>query len=103
MKLETKIKNILIESGETNQVRFDVIAHELWGNNRDGFDLNSSCYIATNTDIEGVLESARGRWEVFKCNYLSNARVKDIEDIGFDRTISLEVNQVPFLEIRHAN
>jgi hypothetical protein len=100
MKLETKIRKLISETNATNTARFDVIAFELWGNSRDGFDCNSAWEIATNADIETVLESARGRWEVFKLNYLPKARVCDIEDTGFDDTISLEVDCVPFLEIR---
>jgi hypothetical protein len=100
MKLETKIRNLISETNATNKSRFDVIAHELWGNSREGFETNSSWYIATNADIETVLESARARWEIFKVNYLPKARVCDISDTGFDSTLSLEVNCVPFLEIR---
>lgn len=100
MKLETKIRNLITETNATNESRFDVVAFELWGNSRDGFDCNNAWKIATNADIEQVLETARGRWEVFKVNYLPKARVGDISDIGFDSTLSLEVDYVPFLEIR---
>jgi hypothetical protein len=100
MKLETKIRNLITETNATNDSRFDVVAFELWGNSREGFDCNSSWYIATNADIETVLESARARWEIFKLNYLPKARVGDISDIGFDDNLNLEVDCVPFLEIR---
>jgi hypothetical protein len=100
MKLETKIRNLIAETNATNETRFNVVAHELWGNSSDGFEINSSWYIKTNADIEQVLESARGRWEVFKLNYLPKARVCDISDIGFDGNLSLEIDCVPFLEIR---
>jgi hypothetical protein len=100
MKLETKIRNLITETNATNDSRFNVVAHELWGNSEEGFSTNSSWYIATNADIETVLESARARWEIFKLNYLPKARVGDIQDTGFDSTLSLEVDYVPFLEIR---
>ncbi len=100
MKLETKIRNLISETQPTNETRFNVIAHELWGNSREGFETNSSWYIATNADIEIVLESARARWEVFKVNYLPKARVRDIQDTGYDDNLNLEVDCVPFLEIR---
>jgi hypothetical protein len=100
MKLETKIRNLITETNATNETRFDVVAFELWGNSREGFETNSSWYIATNADIEQVLESARARWEIFKLNYVPKARVGDIQDIGFDDNLNLEVDCVPFLEIR---
>jgi len=99
MKLETKIRNLITETNATSETRFDIVAHELWGNSEEGFSTNS-WYIASNADIETVLESARARWEIFKLNYLPKARVGDISDTGFDSTLSLEVDCVPFLEIR---
>lgn len=100
MKLETKIRNLISETNATNDSRFDVVAFELWGNSREGYSTNSSWYIATNADIETVLESARARWEIFKLNYLPKARVSDIQDTGYSDDLSLEVDCVPFLEIR---
>ena len=102
MKLETKISN-LINQSNPNGARFDVIAHELWGNSKEGFETNSSWFIIRNADLSHVLEAARGRWEVFKVNYIPNARVNDIADTGYDSTLSLEVDCVPFLEIRLSN
>ena len=100
MKLETKIRNLISETQPTNETRFDVIAFELWGNSREGFDCNNAWKIATNANIETVIESARARWEVFKLNYLPKARVGDISDVGYDDNLNLEVDCVPFLEIR---
>ena len=100
MKLETKIRNLIRETQPTNDSRFNVVAHELWGNSEEGFSTNSSWYIATNADIETVLESARARWEIFKLNYLPKARVCDIQDTGYSVDLSLEVDGIPFLEIR---
>ncbi len=100
MKLENKISQLI---GETNATHFDVIAHELWGNSEDGFECNSSWYLKRDADLSQVLEAARGRWEVFKVNYLPKARVRDIQDTGYDNTFSLEVDCIPFLEIRSVN
>jgi hypothetical protein len=100
MKLETKIRNLITETNATLEARFDVMAYELWGNSREGFETNSSWFIAKDADIEEALEAARGRWEVFKVNYCPKARVCDIADTGFDSTLSIEVDCVPFLEIR---
>jgi len=100
MKLETKIRNLITETNATSESRFDVVAFELWGNSREGFETNSSWYIKTNATLEEALEVARGRWGVFKVNYLPKARVGDISDVGYDDNLNLEVDCVPFLEIR---
>lgn len=100
MKLETKIRNLINQTNATNEARFDVIAFELWGNSRDGFDCNNAWKIARGVELNEALEVARARWEIFKVNYLPKARVSDITDTGFDSTLSLEVDFVPFLEIR---
>lgn len=100
MKLEQKIRQLI---SETNSTQFDVIAHELWGNNKDGFETNSSWYLKRNADLSEVLEASRGRWEVFKVNYLPNARVCDIKDIGCDSSLFLEVDSVAFLDLIATN
>jgi len=102
MKLETKIRQLINQSNPDANARFEVVAFELWGNASEGFDCNSAWKIAWNADIDVVLESARERWEIFKVNYLPKARVCDLTDTGFDSTLSLEVDSVPFLEIRIA-
>jgi hypothetical protein len=102
MKLETKIRQLITEANPDANARFDVVAFELWGNPREGFETNSAWFLSTNADADQVLQDARGRWEVFKANYLPRARVCDITDTGFDSTLSLEVDSVPFLEIRIA-
>jgi hypothetical protein len=102
MTLEKKISQLLNEANHPSNARFEVVAFELWGNAREGFDTNSAWYLSKNADADQVLQDARGRWEAFKVNYLPKARVSDIADIGFDSTLSLEVDSVPFLEIRLA-
>jgi hypothetical protein len=102
MKLETKIRQLLNETNHPANARFEVVAFELWGNSREGFEANSAWYLSKNADADQVLQDARGRWEAFKVNYLPKARVSDISDTGFDSTLSLEVDSVPFLEIRLA-
>jgi hypothetical protein len=100
MKLETKIRNLISETKATNDARFDIVAFELWGNSREGFDCNNAWHIARGVELNEAIEAARGRWEVFKVNYAPRARVSDIRDIGYDDDISLEVDGIPFLEIR---
>lgn len=102
MKLETKIRQLLNDANHTAEARFDVVAFELWGNACEGFETNTAWYLSKDADANQVLKDSRGRWEAFKVNYLPKARVADIEDTGFDSTLSLEVDSVPFLEIRLA-
>lgn len=97
MTLEAKITNLLADAPEN--ATFEIVAHELWGNCNEGFEVNSSWFLARNADMGDLLRIARGRWEAFKTNYLPHARVADIEDTGFDDTFSLAVDSVPFLEI----
>jgi hypothetical protein len=99
MKLETIIRILIEQSKPTPNESFDIIAHELI---HDGefYSTNTSWYLRRDADIPAVLEAARGRWEVFKVNYAPRARVSDIRDIGYDADLSLEVEGIPFLEIR---
>lgn len=79
---------------------FEVIAYELWGNKRDGFETNDSWFIRRDADLSELLEAARGRWEVFKVNYSPRATIKGIAFSGDDRTTYVESDGIPFLEIR---
>lgn len=100
MKLETKIAEILSEYPEGQL--FDVCAYELCGNRKEGFDCNDLWRLRRAVTLPDVLEAARGRWEVFKLNYLPKARVCDIKDstgeLGY--AAILDVDCVPYLEIR---
>lgn len=102
MKLETKIRQLITEVNPDANARFEVVAFELWGEPEGGYSTNNAWHIARNADLAEVLESARARWEIFKVNYLPKARVCDLTDTGFDSTLSLEVDCIPFLEIRIA-
>lgn len=103
MKLETKIRQLIAETNPTAETRFDVIAHELM-HDGEGWSTNTSWYLRRDADIAETLEAARGRWEVFKANYHSKARVRDITDpsCGCWETLHLDVDCIPFLEIRLA-
>jgi len=94
MTLEKLIHNELTEN-ET----YSVIAHELWSDG-DGWSVNDSWYLSRNVDKAQVLQDARGRWEIFKVNYLPKARIKDVTFDGDDSVIYLNVDGIPFLEIR---
>jgi hypothetical protein len=99
MKRKTLEKAILAMLADfPDSARFDVLAHELW---RDGQDWSSNdrWYIARDADKAGVIQAARGRWGVFRANYHSRARVRDIQDIGWGGDLFLEVDSLPFLDI----
>lgn len=80
---------------------FDVIAYELT-NDGEGWSVNTPWKIASNATLPQVIESACGRWEVFKLNYSPRATVKSLSDIGEGDTFELESDCLPFLQIRPA-
>lgn len=81
---------------------FSVYAFELWGNTREGFDCNDCWRIAHEADPHEVESAAIARWEIFRLNYAPRARVSGITDTGggAPHPASLEVDCLPFLEIR---
>lgn len=97
--LEFAIAKFIAEANYPEGTTFNVYAWELthdgqgWSTN-DGWRMGSDC------DLEEVLTHARGRWEAFKANYGTKSRVSDLEDTGFESTISLEVDCKQFLELR---
>jgi hypothetical protein len=85
----------------------DVLAWELWGNRKEGFEVNDGWKIARETDLSGLKEAARGRWEVFKVNYFPRARVSEIDchggeewEAGERSPLYIEYQGTSFLEIR---
>lgn len=97
--LETKIAGLLPSVGET----FDVWAYEMT-HDGDGWSVNSRWKMARGVDRAGVLEAARGRWEVFKVNYAPKARVRDIEEVGYNEYVSqIEADGLAFLEIQRVD
>ena len=82
--------------------RFAVYAFELWGNPREGFDCNDCWRIVNDADPQEVENAAIARWEIFRLNYARRARVSDIVNTGegAPHAASLEVDCLPFLEIR---
>ena len=105
-KKQQQHQNMTLEKAiakELNEIEtYSVIAHELWGDG-DGWSVNDSWYLSRNVDKAQVLEVARGRWEVFRANYSPRAKVKDLSFDGDDSVIYLNVDGIPFLEIRISN
>lgn len=98
-RLETVIREFLAPFPP--ETRFKVKAFELCREDY-GWSVNDAWYLERDADLETVLESARGRWEVFKVNYLPRAKVSDLTDIGYDLAnygVNLECECTAFLEI----
>jgi hypothetical protein len=95
MKLENHIKNIVAATDGT----WRVIAHELT-HDGEGWSVNDSWQIVKSDDETEILEAIRGRWEIFKINYLPKARVKDITCEGDEVEIYLDCAGIPFLTLR---
>lgn len=100
MKLETKIKNLISEAFPDlpENALFDVRAHGLLHDGY-GWSSNDVWRIASSVTLEGVLDAARGRWEIFKINYSPKATVKGIQDYGWKEEMNLESDGLPFLDI----
>jgi hypothetical protein len=85
---------------------FDVHAWELWGDGEGGWSVNDGWRIASDTDMSGLKEAARNRWEVFKVNYFPRATVSGLECHGGEEwngersPLCLEYQGTSFLEIR---
>lgn len=99
MKLENHLEKLI---PEISTEKFDVIAYELWPDGEDSWSVNDSWRIARNAEKEDILRAIRGRWEVFKVNYLPRGRVCDITVDGDEDTIYLDCQGIPFLELRKA-
>lgn len=102
MKLETKLKK-MIPAGLANSI-FSVIAYELTHDGQ-GWSVNTPFQILSAGSYGEMLETVRGRWEAFKANYASKARVSDIQDIeDFDELSNeLEVNCMAFVRVTRAD
>jgi hypothetical protein len=103
MKRKT-LKTVIREILETYPpgTRWNVYALELWGNRREGLEVNDAWTIARDADAAEVVETASGRWEIFKINYHPKARVRDLDcgEISPDFECNLECGMIPFLTLR---
>ena len=95
MKLESHIAKLI---GPIN-ANWRVIAHELT-HDGEGWSVNDSFQIAKSDDETEILEAIRGRWEIFKINYLPKAGVMDISCEGDETEIYLDCAGIPFLTLR---
>lgn len=98
MKLEKYIEKLV---PELKTGKWGVIAYGLL-HDGDGWTTNESWYLCRDAEFSEIMENIRGRWEVFKVNYLPHGRVCDISADG-DETVYLDCEGIPFLEIRKAD
>lgn len=84
--------------------KFNIRFHELWRDYGGGWSVNDSWIAYRNADREETIAHLRERWEVFKLNYDSKARVQDLcEAWSFDDDLfALEVDYTAFTELRKA-
>lgn len=97
--LEAKLDEMLPEYPS-----YAVIAYELQRD--DGsWCVNTPWYLARSCDRDEAISHLRHRWEVFKVNYHSRARVADLVDSSWDSESPalLEVDCIPFAEVRDAS
>ena len=95
MKLEAKLET-LIPAGDGP---FKVIAFELT-HDGESWSVNTPFCIGDNLDRTETISRLRSRWEIFKANYNSKARVRDIQDIGCEEgECNLEVNCTAFADV----
>lgn len=94
MRLETKLNKTL-----PDWPSFKVQFHELIRESEGGWSVNDSWTARCSANKEETISLLRSRWEIFKLNYLSKARVSNIEDIGCDDDICLEVNYSAFVTL----
>lgn len=83
--------------------RFDVIAHELWGDGEGGWSVNDSWHLARGCDREEAVSHLTSRWHVFKANYAPRAAIKNLEDANYcgeEFPSLLEVDGIAFAEVR---
>ena len=78
---------------------FTVIAHELWADD-GGWSVNDSWHLSRDCDREEAISALRQRWEVFKANYHPEALVRDLRDVSDEGDCLLEVDCIPFAEVR---
>jgi hypothetical protein len=99
-RLETVIEEILKTFG--TEGTFTLRAHELTLDGQ-GWSSNDRFTIAKDVSLSTATSAARGRWEAFKANYNSKARVCDIELLEiYEGQGLVECAYLPFLDIEFA-
>jgi len=82
-----------------DETRFNVIMHELT-NDGHGWSVNDSWYSLRDGNKEQVTIAARGRWEIFKLNYMPKALVRKLTDVGWENEVRIDCDHTAFLTIR---
>lgn len=81
--------------------RFDVVGFELT-HDGEGWSVNQPFTMRADVEADEIPAIARGRWEIFKQNYMPRARVKDIAflDSGSETDCEIECGGLAFITIR---
>lgn len=96
--LEKRITEILTETFGTEGT-FTLRAHELTHDGED-WSSNDRFTFATDVSLDEALSAARNRWEVFKVNYNSKARVSDVSLTSHHEVwATIEADYLPFLDV----
>jgi|ERR1041384_1456316 hypothetical protein len=90
LRFEQKINQML-----PNWKSFNVQFHDLLFDG-ESWSVNDSWTPIKDASRDMTIQWLKTRWEVFKLNYLPNAKVKDIEDIGDGDLCCLEVDCTAF-------
>lgn len=84
----------------SNSDSFTLTFFELWRDTEGGWSVNDGWTPLRDISRSHAIEALRGRWEVFKLNYLPKARVRDISDIGYDENeFKFEVDCTAFADV----
>ena len=94
---ERRMAHILNDISIDGGAKFRVVAHQL---TRDGcgWSVNDSWCVCEGTR-ENIMQYLRGRWEIFKLNYMKKARVTDIEIINESSPWEISCNSLSLFTI----
>lgn len=97
--LEAKLETLIPSHWQEG---IELTAFELTREPEGGWSVNTPFNIGRGLDRSEAISRLRSRWEIFKANYDSNARVSDLEDIscGDETVCNLEVNCTAFADVR---
>lgn len=96
--LEERITEILTETFGTEGT-FTLRAHELT-HDGEGWSSNDRFTLGKEVSLNMALFMARGRWEAFKANYNSKARVSGVSCTSHHEVwATIEADYLPFLDV----
>ena len=94
------LEKVLIPNLKNDRI-YSLRAFELWGDESEGYSVNSAWTFARNLSKAEALAAARDRFEIYKLNYAPKVRIKDLEIEGNyqnEASFSLVHNGLPVVE-----